>query len=106
MKDQFEVLRSKLTKDATKASKIEQKINLLQHGYVQRAEKLWQNIDSLYATLNSAVCEKGCFEMLATAEERILPYRIQTLVDLKERAEIVEGEMQKQYAELVRMQEV
>ena len=106
LKDQFEVLRSKLAKDATKAGKIEQKISLLQHGYVQRAERIWQNIDSLYASLNSTLSEKGCFEMLATAEERVLPYRIQTLVDLKERAEIVEGEMQRQYAEMMRLQEV
>jgi hypothetical protein len=47
----------------------------------------------------------GCFEILAAAEERVLPYRLSSLVDLKERAEVVEGEMQRQYADMIRLQE-
>jgi hypothetical protein len=43
--------------------------------------------------------------MLASAEERVLPHRIAALVDLKERAEIVEANMQKQYADLLKVRQ-
>ena len=102
LKAQFDVLRSKLNKDASKANKLEQKIKLTQQGYLNRSEKIWQQLISSFNLLDNAIIEKNSFDMLAASEERVLPYRIHALVQSKEEASRVANDMQCQYAEMMK----
>ena len=99
---QFEVLRSKLNKDANKAKKLEHKITLTQQGYINRSEKVWQELISSFNQLDNAIIEKSSFDMLAASEERVLPFRIHSLVTIKEEADAVANAMQEQYAHMMK----
>jgi hypothetical protein len=59
LKAYFEILRSKITKEASKSSKLEQKIKITQQGYQIRADKLWKDLIASFASLDSASIEKG-----------------------------------------------
>ena len=102
LKAQFDVLRSRLNKDATKANKLEQKIKLTQQGYINRSEKLWQQLMTSYNRLDNALIEKSSFDMLAASEERVLPHRIHYLVQMKEEADELANDMQHRYAKLMK----
>ena len=59
LKAQFEVLRSKIMKDSTKAAKIEQKVKITQQGYLNRSEKVCQGLASAFQAYDTALIEKG-----------------------------------------------
>ena len=101
LKQNFEVLRSKLNKDANKASKLEQKIKITQHGYTTRSEKVWNGLLSAHSQYDTSVIELASFEMLKASEERVIPHRIYSLVELKKSAEALEASLQQKYAEVM-----
>lgn len=84
---QFEALKSKIDKDSKRATKAEQKVQILTQGYVTRSELLEKAVYSAYEQLDSDSIRLACFKTLAVAEEAALHRRL-----LRARQEQLEAE--------------
>jgi len=100
VRQEFTLSREILMKDIKKATKMEQRMNLLTGGYRQRAQALKNTISETHETLNKCLQERGCFDMLYTLELKAIPQRCNVLEKEVAILEGAEAKLQIKYAKL------
>lgn len=106
LKQEFALAREQLLADNKRASKLEEKINILTGGYRSRAAKLQAGFTDTHKILGQCIQEKGCFGMLMGLEMLAIPQRTAIL---EREATIIsrrEAELQSKYAALKKERDI
>mmetsp|Transcript_7123 Transcript_7123/g.12265 ORF Transcript_7123/g.12265 Transcript_7123/m.12265 type:complete len:828 (-) Transcript_7123:440-2923(-) len=82
LKNDYDLSRSEMEREAKKASKLEQKVTVLITGLQQRHNKLRKQADELWDALSLARSEHEAFKALHEREQVAAPERIEALMDL------------------------
>lgn len=98
----FESLRRDMEKDAKRASKLEQKCNLLTAGLQKRDGELRQKLKKTVDEIQSLAIEAESFAMLHEQEQRAAPERIEYWLELVQAARAREKLLQEKYSQLTR----
>jgi len=98
----FDSLRSEMEKDAKRASKLEQKCNLLTAGLQKRNEELCRKLKKTVDEIKSLTIEAESFAMLHVQEQRAAPNRIEYWLDLVTAAREREKLLQDKFGALTR----
>lgn len=97
----FEKLKSEMTQEAAKAKKVENKLNIYNGGYQNRANLLLNQIQALTAELQQANSELDCFSALQELETQAIPKRLESLRQLVQVYQQKEASNQQRYKELL-----
>merc|ERR1712137_620488 len=100
LESQFEFIRSRVTKDANKAKKLEKKINVYTAGYESKCMAIQKEIGQLYLDYELARTELNCFLPLQSKEQFSIQRRIGELTKLVDIQNNREAELQKRYEAL------
>jgi pre-mRNA-splicing factor CDC5/CEF1 len=100
LKAQIEAARERMTREATKAAKVEKKLNTVLGGYQARAKALSDKLSVTSESLSSGRIDLDSFERLAIREEGAVPRRLEHLQGEVDRLERRQREGQERYREL------
>ncbi|CAG8457372.1 1422_t:CDS:10, partial [Gigaspora rosea] len=90
--NQFETNRNLMIKEATKATKLEKKLNIILGGYA--------NVTETFDEIEQAKIELDSFQSLSISEEEAIPKRIQSLQNEVDYLIKRESELQQRYSSL------
>ncbi|CAG8693248.1 24778_t:CDS:10 [Gigaspora margarita] len=90
--NQFETNRNLMIKEATKATKLEKKLNIILGGYA--------NVSETFDEIEQAKIELDSFQSLSISEEEAIPKRIQSLQNEVDYLIKRESELQQRYSSL------
>mmetsp|Transcript_32000 Transcript_32000/g.53782 ORF Transcript_32000/g.53782 Transcript_32000/m.53782 type:complete len:795 (-) Transcript_32000:163-2547(-) len=79
VKGEFEAARAEMEKDAKKAAKLEQKVNMLTAGYASRAAQSGVELAQVFEQAAEAKIEVECFKALQRQELAAAPARLERL---------------------------
>jgi len=97
---QLEINRDHMQKEATRASKLEGKVKVLNQGYETRSKNLTGQITDLNNQLDQLDIELQCFKKLHQFEQAALPRRFEAIsIELNKQIER-ESQLQKYFANL------
>ncbi|KAJ4811669.1 Cell division cycle 5-like protein [Rhynchospora pubera] len=99
--NEFEIVRRRLDEETKKATKLEQKMKVLTHGYQVRAGKLWSQTEATYKQVNNLSTELTCFKELQKQEHLAASYRVNNLLDEVSKQKTLESQLQRQYGDLL-----
>ncbi|CAG8481830.1 13442_t:CDS:10 [Dentiscutata erythropus] len=99
-RNQFETNRNLMIKEATKAAKLEKKLNIILGGYAARSQTLSKNISETFDEIEQAKIELDSFQSLSISEEEAIPKRIQSLQNEVDYLIKRESELQQRYSSL------
>jgi len=97
----FEVVKALMDKEATRAKKLEQKLNIYNGGYQNRATNLLHQIQGLFAQIGQSYTELECFSKLQELESRAISSRIEVLSVAVKEQEDREAVLQRKYLNLL-----
>jgi pre-mRNA-splicing factor CDC5/CEF1 len=89
-----------MIRDATKAGKLEKKLEVRLGGYIARSDTLSQQIIDAFEELEAAKVEHSSFLTLQMTEKAAIPRRIQSLEDEVHRLSQMERDLQQKYKTL------
>ncbi|CAG8595907.1 12939_t:CDS:10 [Ambispora gerdemannii] len=92
--------RNAMIKEATKAAKIEKKLNLTLGGYISRSQSLSKKVNETSEQLEQAKIELDSFKSLSVSEKESIPLRMEKLQNEVDHLAGRESELQKKYAHL------
>ncbi|KAF0491420.1 Pre-mRNA-splicing factor CDC5/CEF1 [Gigaspora margarita] len=98
--NQFETNRNLMIKEATKATKLEKKLNIILGGYAARSQTLSKNVSETFDEIEQAKIELDSFQSLSISEEEAIPKRIQSLQNEVDYLIKRESELQQRYSSL------
>ncbi|RIB11083.1 pre-mRNA splicing factor component-domain-containing protein [Gigaspora rosea] len=98
--NQFETNRNLMIKEATKATKLEKKLNIILGGYAARSQTLSKNVTETFDEIEQAKIELDSFQSLSISEEEAIPKRIQSLQNEVDYLIKRESELQQRYSSL------
>ncbi|XP_028554480.1 cell division cycle 5-like protein isoform X2 [Dendrobium catenatum] len=101
LQNEFEIVKKKMDDEAKKATRLEQKIKVLTHGYQMRGEKLWSQIEATFKLTGTASIELECFQALQKQERAAASYRIDNLIDEVNKQKQLERTLQDRYRDLL-----
>ncbi|KAI0522904.1 hypothetical protein KFK09_005293 [Dendrobium nobile] len=101
LQNEFEIVKKKMDDEAKKATRLEQKIKVLTHGYQMRGEKLWSQIEATFNLTRTASIELECFQALQKQERAAASYRIDNLIDEVNKQKQLERTLQDRYRDLL-----
>ncbi|KAH7683673.1 pre-mRNA-splicing factor CDC5/CEF1 protein [Dioscorea alata] len=101
LQSEFEIMKSRLDDEAKKATRLEQKIKVLTHGYQTRAGKLWSQIEATYKQIDTARTEVECFRTLQKQEQVAGSHRVNNLIEEVNKQRELERTLQNRYGELL-----
>eukprot|EP01029_Cantina_marsupialis_P021889 TRINITY_DN530_c0_g2_i1.p1 TRINITY_DN530_c0_g2~~TRINITY_DN530_c0_g2_i1.p1 ORF type:complete len:727 (-),score=310.19 TRINITY_DN530_c0_g2_i1:163-2343(-) len=101
LSEEFDAIRERIQKDATKCSELEKKHNVSVKPLKIETENLLKKITQVQHELDTADIELSCFEMLAERESAALPKRMNVLAAQLEELEEKEKELQGRYNQLL-----
>ncbi|KAL0924300.1 hypothetical protein M5K25_005115 [Dendrobium thyrsiflorum] len=101
LQNEFEIVKKKMDDEAKKATRLEQKIKVLTHGYQMRGEKLWSQIEATFKQMRTASIELECFQALQKQERAAASYRIDNLIDEVNKQKQLERTLQDRYRDLL-----
>ncbi|KFD56977.1 hypothetical protein M514_02234 [Trichuris suis] len=96
---ELEQNRNAMSKMATKAVKLEQKMRLLVAGHLNNTTRAVQELISLYEQIDLASMERAAFAHLEKQEDKAIAHRRQMIVNDVQRQEARERELQKAFAD-------
>ncbi|PVZ99466.1 hypothetical protein BB558_004410 [Smittium angustum] len=99
-KNTISQLHDQMVKDATKATKMEKKQNILLGGYLERSKVLSKKIMESFKELEDSKLAQNSFRFLQACEQTSIPIRIQTLQEQVGRLGIIENDLQQKYKDL------
>lgn len=99
-KAHLEAYREAMSKDASKASKAEKKLNVLLGGYQARSGALAKRITDAFSEMQKVKLEYESFSKLRTNETAMGPIRLAGLKEEVEKLEQRERRLQERYGEL------
>mmetsp|Transcript_19713 Transcript_19713/g.27338 ORF Transcript_19713/g.27338 Transcript_19713/m.27338 type:complete len:794 (+) Transcript_19713:113-2494(+) len=105
LKQEFEIVRQKLAKEAKKAQKTASRLNIILGGYQIRAQKICREVAKTIDNIERSERDGRCFVELMNQEGNALPIRlrnVQTQLDLEENKEAAS---QQRFAALTREKE-
>lgn len=76
---EFEIIRSKMSQEAQRAKKLENKIETYTKGYQTRAENLLKQIHQLFIQIDQSTIELECYKKLRENELKSIPKRIEVI---------------------------
>eukprot|EP00890_Picochlorum_soloecismus_P005608 jgi/Picsp_1/6048/NSC_03402-R1_cell division cycle 5-like protein len=100
LRQEFEVLKKQMSKEAKKADKLEQKLNLILGGLQKRNQTLLKDIKNKQDELSIALMEKQCYSSLQEQEKLVAPNRVEALQQILKVQESREAELQERYRHL------
>ncbi|KAK9693641.1 CDC5 cell division cycle 5-like protein [Basidiobolus ranarum] len=100
MSDILEKNRKRMTKEASRAAKIEKKLNVVLGGYQVRSEALVSKLAESYEELDQVAIELSSFRNLNILEKEAIPHRIQSIQNQVSHLTNREAELQRHYANL------
>ena len=100
LSSQFELLRTRVSRDANKGKKLEQKISVYNGGYEQNATALQRDVSQLYVDIELAFTELNCFRHLQEKENFSIEKRQKELEDAVSEQKEKEKLLQKRYDDL------
>lgn len=98
----FETTRAQMTKGATRAARIEDRVEPKVAAHVAKAQQLTETIAKLASRLDQAALEAVCFERLHRLEQVALPKRLAAAKAAVAEAHAREARLQAEYAGLQR----
>ncbi|XP_020079676.1 cell division cycle 5-like protein [Ananas comosus] len=101
LQNEYEIVKKKMDDEAKKATKLEQKIKVLTHGYQARAGKLWSQIEATFKQMGTAATELECFQDLQKQELSAAAYRINNLIEEINKQKAQEQTLQHRYGSLL-----
>jgi len=101
LRQEFEVLKKQMSKEAKKADKLEQKLNLILGGLQKRNQTLLEDIKNKQEELSVASIEKQCYSSLQEQEKSAAPNRIEALQQILKAQESREVNLQQRYRQLI-----
>ncbi|XP_072965645.1 cell division cycle 5-like protein [Typha angustifolia] len=101
LQNEFENVRKRMDDEAKKATRLEQKIKVLTHGYQTRAGKLWSQIEATFKQMDTAATELECFQLLQKQEILAAAYRVNNLVEEVDKQKALEKSLQHRYGDLL-----
>mmetsp|Transcript_23430 Transcript_23430/g.51433 ORF Transcript_23430/g.51433 Transcript_23430/m.51433 type:complete len:829 (+) Transcript_23430:239-2725(+) len=102
LKSEYDNLRSEMEREAKRAAKLEQKVNILLGGLQQRHSKLRPQLEDLWGQLQTAQMELACFQALKERELRTAPERLEKAQELVQKQQERERDLQDRYKALTR----
>ncbi|PKA60742.1 Cell division cycle 5-like protein [Apostasia shenzhenica] len=105
LQNDFEIVKKRMDDEAKKATRLEQKIKVLTHGYQMRAGKLLSQIEATYKQMGTAATELECFKDLQKQEELAASYRVSNLTEEVNNQKQLERTLQHRYGELAAEEE-
>merc|ERR1712130_344251 len=100
LESQFEMVRGRISKEASKGNKLEKKISLYNGGYESNAQAYQKEMGQLYLDLGMAMTELQCFQVLQHKESFSMPRRVSSLQALVQEEKEKEALLQKRYETL------
>ena len=97
LRQEYEVLKKQMSKEAKKAEKLEQKLNLILGGLQKRNQSLLEEIKNKQDELSIASIEKQCYASLQEQEKIAAPNRVEALQQILKTQESRETELQERY---------
>ena len=104
-KAQFGALRTQMAKGATRAARIEARIDPRLEPLHAQAAQLRTDIASLASSLDQAAIQAASFARLHRVEAQALPQRLANAVQRRDRAAQLEAELQSEHRRLVRQRD-
>lgn len=102
LKTQLESNRGKMSKDATKARKLEKRLGIVLGGYQGRGQRLRKDINEQWKALEQVTLEHTAYsELLHNEETLIIPHREEELSRAVHELQQRENELQSKYRELM-----
>jgi pre-mRNA-splicing factor CDC5/CEF1 len=98
----YAAARAEMEKEAKRAAKVEQKVNILVGGLQQRDKALRGKLAEMAEQLEAAHIELTCFRALKQRELRAAPDRIEKALELLGEQKQREGDLQERYKALTR----
>lgn len=89
-----------MIRDANKAGKLEEKLEVRLKGYMTRSENLSQQITDAYDEYEATLIEYQSFVNLQIAEKAAIPRRIEALEDEVRKLAARENDLQQKYKDL------
>ncbi|KAK8949589.1 Cell division cycle 5-like protein [Platanthera zijinensis] len=105
LQNEFEIMKKKMDEEAKKATRLEQKIKVLSHGYQMRAGKLWAQIEATVKQMGTSATELECFQALQKQERSAASYRIDNMIEEVGNQKVLERTLQARYGNLVTEEE-
>jgi len=100
LQSEFEMVRGRMSKEASKGSKLEKKIALYNGGYESNARAYQKEIGQLHLDLGLAMTELRCFQALQHKESFSIPRRVSELQAIVQEEKEKEALLQKLYESL------
>ncbi|WOK92731.1 cell division cycle 5-like protein [Canna indica] len=101
LQNEFEIVKTRMDDEAKRATRLEQKIKVLMHGYQARAGKLWSQIDAAFKQMDTAATELECFKVLQKQELLAATSRVNGLVEEVNKQKTLEETSQHRYGDLL-----
>ncbi|RWV98498.1 hypothetical protein GW17_00038649, partial [Ensete ventricosum] len=102
LQNEFEIVKKRMDDEAKRATRLEQKIKILTHGYQQaRAGKLWSQVEATFKQVDTAATELECFQVLQKQELLAATYRVNSLVEEVNKQKALEQSLQHRYGDLL-----
>lgn len=100
---QFAALKARYDKDARRANKIENKLQIITQGYVNRGNVLQDAMMNAYDSYVRSTIENACFLSLYQQEQRVFDNRVKLLQSELKVVESTERDAQLKYAQIVEL---
>ncbi|KAG6491315.1 cell division cycle 5-like protein [Zingiber officinale] len=101
LQNEFDMVKKRVDEEAKRATRLEQKIKVLTHGYQTRAEKLWSQTEATFKQMDTAATELECFKVLQKQELLASTLRVNSLVEEVNKQKTLEESLQSRYAGLL-----
>ncbi|XP_009418597.2 cell division cycle 5-like protein [Musa acuminata AAA Group] len=101
LQNEFEIVKKRMDDEAKRATRLEQKIKILTHGYQARAGKLWSQVEATFKQVDTAATELECFQVLQKQELLAATYRVNSLVEEVTKQKALEQNLQHRYGDLL-----
>ncbi|KAK1308207.1 Cell division cycle 5-like protein [Acorus calamus] len=105
LQDEFDIVKKKLDEEAKKATRLEQKIEVLTRGYQLRETNLMERIHATFKQIETAETELECFRASQRQEQSAVSYRTRDLVEEINKQKELERCLQQRYGDLVAEQD-
>ncbi|XP_078427926.1 cell division cycle 5 [Wolffia australiana] len=105
LENEFESVKKRMDEEARRATKIEQKIKVLTHGYQTRSGRLCAQIEATFKQLDTAGTELECFQSLQKQEQLSAAYRVNSLTKEVNGQMELERKLQQRYGDLLEVSE-
>ncbi|KAK1284539.1 Cell division cycle 5-like protein [Acorus calamus] len=105
LQDEFDIVKKKLDEEAKKATRLEQKIEVLTRGYQLRETNLMERIHATFKQIETAETELECFRASQRQEQSAVSYRTRDLVEEINKQQELERCLQQRYGDLVAEQD-